>query len=336
MTRSYATIAAALGATVFFALATAFKHRSAGLTPDARRPGAGALGRFLVATARHPLWLAGIGADVVGLSLQVTALHIGALAAVQPLMVVALLISLLLNHRFARTRVTAAEIVGGALLVVSIIGFLAVSGASSPAVTGAAQTADPHPAVVIGLAALGLGAGCVFLARRLPRGGAAALLGVTVGMIYACTAALIKSCSNIVLAHGPWALLTSWQPYLLVVAGVAGLVLSQLAFQSGPLRASLPAIATVDPLVSIALGAFVYDEHLRTGAAALVGELVCLTVMCGAVFWLSRVSSATEPGVEEGRRAATEVHPVPVPAGVHSLLPGTSQDAARPGGHSGP
>jgi hypothetical protein len=68
-------------------------------------------------------------------------------------------------------------------------------------------------------------------------------------------------------------------------------VLGQLAFQAGPLRASLPAIAIVDPLASIALGVFVYDEHLRPGVAAMTGELACLLVLCAAAIYLGRISA---------------------------------------------
>ena len=290
MTRTFAVVAAALGSTLFFALATALKHRSAEQTPDARRRGLRPLLHFLVATARHPLWLCGIAADVGGVTLQVTALHIGALAAVQPLLVTSIVVSLLFNHRIAGTRVEAREIRGGIVLVVAIGGFLLVSGASSPAVTGPVQPADVAPAVSVGVVAVLLALVSVLLSRRLPHGRGAALLGVTTGVTFACTAALIKSCSNIVLAHGPVALLTSWQPYVLVAAGLAGLVLTQLAFQAGPLRASLPATASVDPLVSIALGVLIYDEHLRTGPVAITAELACLTVMCAAAAYLSRLT----------------------------------------------
>jgi drug/metabolite transporter (DMT)-like permease len=285
--RTLAVVAAALGSMMFFALATALKHRSAGQTPDARARGTRALLHFLGATVRHPLWLAGLAADAGGVTLQVTALHIGALAAVQPLLVTSIVVSLLLNHRLAGTRVEVREIRAAAVLVAAIAGFLVVSGASSPAVTGPVQPADVAPAVSIGVAAVLLAIVCVVVSRRLPHGQGAALLGITVGVTFACTAALIKACSNIVLAHGPVALLTSWQPYVLVAAGAAGLALTQLAFQAGPLRLSLPATASVDPLLSIALGVLIYDEHLRTGPLAIAGELGCLAVMCAAAAYLS-------------------------------------------------
>lgn len=292
---SPAVVAAALGSTAFFALATALKHRSAGHAPDAQDLRPGRLGRFIVATAAHPLWLGGLLADVGGLGLQVYALHIGALAVVQPLMITALLFSLCANHWLAGARIPGRELAWGGVLVAALAGFLLVSGATSPATTGAPQPADHLPAALTAAVALVLGAACVFTAQRLPRGRRAALMGVTVGLLYAFTAALIKAGSNVLSAHGSVSLLTGWQLYVLIAVGLTGLVLSQLTFQAGPLAASLPAIATIDPLVSVALGVVVYDERLRSGAAAVVGELACLALLSIAAVFLSRVRAATEP-----------------------------------------
>lgn len=275
----------ALSATAFFSVSTALKHRSAETAPaHLRVPG------FLRATAAHPYYLAALVADGCGFALQVTALHLGALAVVQPLMITALLFSLVLNHWVARTRISGRELAGGAVLVLALAGFLWVSGASSPAITGPPQDADRVPAAVIG--GLGLVTGVVLLlvARRSSRTLAAALIGATVGLAYACTAALIKSMSNVLVGHGAVALLTSWQLYAAVASGALGLVLTQLAFRTAPLRGSLPTIATVDPLVSILLGVVVYDERLRPGPAAVAAEVLALAVLCGAAVFLARLA----------------------------------------------
>jgi len=58
-------------------------------------------------------------------------------------------------------------------------------------------------------------------------------------VIYASTAALIKDLTNIVVRH-PLQIVTSWPLYAVIVLGVVGVLLSQIAFQSGPLTASLP------------------------------------------------------------------------------------------------
>lgn len=278
-------VATALAATGFFALSTALKHRSA-VTAERDSPTRG----FLRATAAHPLYLAAIVADVVGLSLQITALHLGALAVVQPLMTTSLLFALVLNHRFAGTRMTRPELAGSAVLVLALAGFLWVSGASSPAITGLPQPADREPAIVIGAVAVVAGIASFAMARRSFHPVRLPLMGATVGLIYACTAALIKATSNALVDRGLTGVLLSWTLYGALVSGAAGLVLAQLAFRAGPLRTSLPTIATADLLMSIVLGVLVYGERLRPGVPALIGEVLCLTALSGAAVWLSRLA----------------------------------------------
>jgi drug/metabolite transporter (DMT)-like permease len=287
-----AVVGASVGATACFALSTALKHRSTATVPDTSGLAPRKLVRFATATARHPLYLAAILAGTVGLALQVLALHIGALSVVQPLLTTALLFSLVAAHRIAGTRITARELWWGAVLVLALVGFMLSAGTVHSAFP-VAQPADRVPAVLAGALAVTLAVSCVVTARRLPSGGAAALMGIAVGTTHACTAALIKSCTN-VATSGVAALLASWQLYLFLLAGGVGLLLTQLAFQAGPLSASLPAITTVDPLLSVVIGVWVYDERLNGGTASVVGEVLCLTLLSVSAVLLSRVEADTQ------------------------------------------
>ena len=290
-------VAASLGSAAFFSVSTALRHRSAGKMPRVHHFRPNELLGFAAATLRHPLWLGGILADVGGLGLQVLALHIGALTVVQPLLASAVLFALIVGHWVAGTRISRRELVLGAALVLSVAGFLIVSGAA----TAQADRTDRLLASLAAATALIVVAGCVITSRRATRRKlgsrrAAALLGVAVGTIYAGTAALIKASTNLA-QHGPAALLTSWQLYALLAAGAVGLFLAQIAFQAGPLAASLPATATTDPLVSVLLGVVVYDERLRSGAVPLLLSLLCLALMSAAVALLSQVRVVVEESV---------------------------------------
>ncbi|WP_270886207.1 DMT family transporter [Pedococcus sp. 5OH_020] len=292
-----AVIELSVGATVFFALSTALKHRSATLiTPARGRRGTVRVVHFLRHTVRHPWWLAGLLADAAGLGLQAAALHLGAVSVVQPVLVSAIVTSLVLGHLTARTRISRRELGWGVLLVVAIAAFLVASGAPK----AVSQEADHGVAAMAGLLAVGIAAGSIVLARHLRRGGRAATIGVAVGTSYACTAVLLKAVTNVAADHGVGGALSSWQLPALILSGAAGMALAQLAFRAGPLNASLPAIATVDPLASVALGVAVYDEHLRTGTWAVTGQVVALVVLAVAATALSRVraeqgSDATGP-----------------------------------------
>jgi drug/metabolite transporter (DMT)-like permease len=258
--------------------------------PDASDLRPGAVGRLIRATVLHRLWLGGIAADTVGLALQIVALHLGPLAAVQPLLILSLLFALLLGQRH-HGRLHLAETAWVLLVIGALIGLLALAGTAGRTTS----VVDRGPAISAGVAAVVLAAGCVLLGRR-NRGanGTAALLGVAVGVIYAVTAALLKATTDIAVRH-PVAILWSWQFYLVIGLGAAGLLLNQLAFQAGPLAMSLPAMSTVDPLLSIAIGVWVFDERIRHGALTDFGLAALLLVLGVGVIQLARASANLTP-----------------------------------------
>ncbi|MEO7059279.1 MAG: DMT family transporter [Lapillicoccus sp.] len=296
-----AIVAASIGSAAFFSLATALKHRSASQMPHMDRLSPGRIVGYVWATLKNPLWLGGIAADVFGLALQVYALHIGPLSVVQPLLVSAVLFSLVVAHRIAGTRVSRREVLLGSVLVVAVAGFLVVSGAFE------IREGRTHfwSTVIASVVAVLIVLGCVIGARRGRQDPtrsrrAAALLGVAAGTIYACTAALIKSCTHVLQLHGLVGLLTTWQPYVLLIAGATGLFLAQMAFQAGPLAASLPATATTDPLASVALGLVIFHERLHSDPLSVIVSLACLAAMTIAVRQLSRVRAQVEQDVASG------------------------------------
>ena len=106
--------------------------------------------------------------------------------------------------------------------------------------------------------------------------------------------------------RGPIPLLTSWQLYAVLILGAGGLLLNQVAFQAGPLSASLPAIASVDPLLSIVIGVVVYDERIRHGLPAGIGLGVLLLILGGAVIALARAETPSSAPVQVGRHRRIE------------------------------
>jgi drug/metabolite transporter (DMT)-like permease len=302
MSVPWVVVGLSLASALSFAVSTNLKHSAAREMPEVPRLRAGTLARFAAATLRHRLWLAGTVTDVIGLSLQILALHLGDLAVVQPLLISGLLFALILRRRQGRP-VTVQEVRWALVLTACLIAFLFLAGTNP---------SGPHPqgpdrlpaAVAAGVGAV-LALACLLLAhRRKPAADAAALMGVAVGVIYAGTAALLKALTDRAV-HGPWVLVTSWQLYVVIVVGALGLLVSQLAFQAGPLTASLPAIATVDPLLSIVVGVMVYDEHIHRGPLSGVG-LVLLMLMLGlSVIQLGKVDDREREVAAE--QAANEV-----------------------------
>lgn len=281
----------ALAAAAFFAAGSALQHHSAGAIPAFAGFGPRGISRFVWDTLRHPSWVAGTAADVVGLGFHALALNQGPLTLVQPVLVTGVIFALPLRAAMDRHAPARGEMVMAAVLAAGLILFLVAATPGSPAIA----PADHTPVVVtIGAVAAAM-AICAGAGRRLRGSAAAAVLGVGAGVSFAATAAALKGTTD-ALSHGLVAVFTGWPLYLLVAAGAIGLLLNQLAFAAGPLRASLPAITTLDPLASLVIGVVVYDEQLRHGPLAVVGAVVGLAVVVAATLALTRSGADRSTG----------------------------------------
>ena len=113
-----------------FELSSTLKHVSAGQVPDALSGQARALSRFIASTVSNRFWLLGIAADVVALTLQVVALHLGALGVVQPLLITGLMFALLLRG-LSEGRVSPCELGWAAVVAATLASFLALAGTAN-------------------------------------------------------------------------------------------------------------------------------------------------------------------------------------------------------------
>jgi hypothetical protein len=284
-------VISALAGAACFAAASALQHHSAGTIPAFTGFSPRGLSRFVWDTLRHPRWLAGAGADVVGLGFHALALNQGPLTLVQPVLVTGVIFALPFRAALDRRPPGRTEMVMAAVLAAGLALFLVAATPGAPAVSPADHT--PVIATIGCVAAAMLACGAV--GRRLHGSASAAVFGVGAGIGFAATAAALKGTTN-TLSHGLGAVFTAWPLYLLIAAGIVGLLLNQLAFAAGPLRASLPAITTLDPLVSLVIGVVVYDEQLSHGPAALAGSMVGLAVVVVATVALTRMEP--EPSAE--------------------------------------
>jgi drug/metabolite transporter (DMT)-like permease len=251
--------------------------------------------------ARQPVWLLGFSSMLAGFGLQVVALHYGPLALVQPILATELLfvfaylavVTAMRQHRRVQVRdwLAAVAMSGGISL---FLGAAAPSGGRAHA-----------PASLWWAAGLIIG-GCVvlavFVATRLPRTGPgpatgpdqterqavhrAAILGVATGIAWGFVAAVIKELSSHI-GQGVGAVFENWAVYVLLATGAATFLLVSHALAAGPLAASQPGFTIGDPITAALLGVFLFDESLRTGAAALAAEVAGLAILVAGVVALS-------------------------------------------------
>jgi hypothetical protein len=120
----------------------------------------------------------------------------------------------------------------------------------------------------------------------------AAALGLAAGLGDAFMAVITKSFAHST-DHGLASAFTTWVPYALCVAGIAALLLTQTAYQTGQPKISIPLITVTEPLVSCAVGVALFGEAIHLGGVRAPGVLASIILMGACLVSLSR-SSVTE------------------------------------------
>jgi drug/metabolite transporter (DMT)-like permease len=277
-------ILSALGASLMYAMASVLQQRSASAQPAEQSLRLGLLVRLL----GNPIWVLGLCCDVAAYVLQFVALGHGTLVLVQPLLVCGLLFALPLGAAWAGRRLRTADWVAAAVVCAGLAVFLVVANPAS-------GSSDASPLAWILLLGIDAVVATVLVSLtfgRQPRQRALLLSGAA-GVLYGAAAALTKTSSHL-LYQGWWRVVLHWQPYVLIVFGVGGMVLGQSAFQAGALDVSLPTMSVVDPIVSIVIGAVVFHETISSGPAAVLVQVIALVAMAWGVFALARSGSTSQ------------------------------------------
>jgi hypothetical protein len=97
-----------------------------------------------------------------------------------------------------------------------------------------------------------------------------------------------------VASHGLAALAASWTVYAVVVCGVGNVLLTQTAYQTGRPMLTLPIIAAVTPVASVAVGIGLLGEAPRTGVAGAVAAGFAVLVASLALACLARTAGHPE------------------------------------------
>jgi drug/metabolite transporter (DMT)-like permease len=255
--------------------------------------------RLIFRLARRPVWLLGIASMIGGFVFQVTALRYGALALVQPILALELLLVFgymaIAGRR--QVRVKKRDLLAAAAMSAGIGLFLGLASPSGGRLHAPGSSwllagvitlgvVLAALAVAFGLGGLGNRPGAAPSQRAAPSR-RAAVLGAATGIAWGFVAAVIKELSSH-LGHGPGAVFSTWSMYVLLVAGAATMLLASHALAAGPLAASQPGFTVLDPLSAALLGVFLFGEHIRTGPWDLVGEALALALVITGAMALSR------------------------------------------------
>jgi len=274
--------------TVAFALVAAFSNavnvftqHSASIGAPPRAKGWRLVGYLF----RQPLWLLGWVAAVAGFVFQALALHNGQLSVVQPLLITELVFVLLLRRVWIHQEVARAAWLAVIVVCAALGVFLAVaepSGGHPNAETAEWLSALLAFGLVIGLLAL-LGRHGSPIRRTVA-------FAVAGALAWALMAVFVKSATDTLASFGVGGLLTHWPVYALAGAAAAGTLLEQAALHVGPLSVSQPLLVVINPLASIVLSIWLFDERFTRSPARIAIAVAAFAVMAVGVVELSRAA----------------------------------------------
>jgi hypothetical protein len=144
-------------------------------------------------------------------------------------------------------------------------------------------TADWVAALVpVGVvAALAVAAGA---ARQGPH--RAMFLGAAAGLAFGVLSVLTKAVTHLLSSDVSKAFVT-WQVYVALGVGAVALVVSQSAYQAGPLAYSMPMVGVLEPLIAVVIGDTVLGESVRLSPGMFALELIAAGVACVGILLLT-------------------------------------------------
>jgi len=247
--------------------------------------------RLLLDLLHRRVWLWGVGCMVVGQLLGGLALQLASVALVEPLLSASLLFAFVIAAVLSDRKVRWHEVGGALLLSLALAAFLVVGKPRS--------SRHPHPDRFWTMVALIVVAATVtvlvIVAKKQQVVAEAILLSTGAGLLYglqdaATRQALLRADNNGIakLFISPWA-------YLVLVAAITGLLLSQSAFKIGELSHSLPPLTAAEPLAGIGLGVSLLADRVAVTPGRLAVEAACGAAVILGVYLIGRSRTLNRP-----------------------------------------
>lgn len=248
--------------------------------------------RLIAYAVRRRVWLAGFAVMALSFVMQATALHLGRLSEVQPILTSELLFLVVILAVWFQYSLGWREWCGSFAAAIGLAGFLLFA---DPGRGNGVPSATDW--VEVGVACGAAVAVATALAQRGARWWRAACFGVGGAVAYAFAAACTKEVSG--FAARDWvSVFWHWQSYGLAGSGFVAVFLAQNAYHAGPIAASQSSLVLVDPLASILIGIALFNDDLRTRGAWGPLEALSLLVLFGGGLLLS--SSPLIRGIRAG------------------------------------
>jgi drug/metabolite transporter (DMT)-like permease len=286
-------IVLALVTAFLYALSNVLELTEAEQVPDEYALRVGLMTRLV----RRPRWLLGLLADVFGYASQAAALALAAVVFVEPILALAIVISLILGAAMTKRRLRPGDWASAAVLSGGLALFLyevPPTGGHEFVPTDRAAIAGPITAAVI--------VACIAAAKPSRGAPRAAFLGVAAGISFGAAAVLTKGVVQY-LGDGIFAWIPHWESYALAAASIGGVIVGQSAFQTGALAASVGATESTAPIAAAILGLVLLDERVSFDSASQIAAVVIS--VCMILFGIAALARAEERVVAEASATAS-------------------------------
>jgi drug/metabolite transporter (DMT)-like permease len=218
----------------------------------------------MLALVRNREWLLGTLMVVLAVACQLTALALSPIAVVQPIGVLALVVTAVLSARTSGRSPGRRSVRAIVTCVVAVVVFVTIASLT----THVAPVRESGVTVVLILVTsvvILLGGAFLLLRKRLTRLFYVIASGVLFGFVATLAKVIIGRVETVMSAHqSPWEV--GLHTYLcllgIVVAGSLGQYLQQSAFKSGSPEVVVAGLTVVDPIVGATIGLTVLGEAL--------------------------------------------------------------------------
>lgn len=240
---------------------------------------------LLAQSLRSRLWWAGIAALIVGQTLTGTALQLGPITLVAPLLSLTLLCAFITRAILVKHRPLRREILGALGVAAALSAFMVTS---SPTNT---RHLDPRIVLPGVLAVVAI---TVVTAALLAQGAWRHIVTTSLtaafaaGLFYALQDVATRGVSVTFTLHGIRPTVASLWPYLMLAAAAAAVLLTQRAFRAARLDYALAPIAATQAVLGVVLGVLLLGDNIRLAPASLAIDAVCLLGLVASVTVIAR------------------------------------------------
>ncbi len=265
-----------------YALAFVLQHKGtqSAIGDGVEKPGVGRL-------ARSPAFVIGVLLLSPAFILHIAALSLGSVAVVQPLIVTELAFIPLFSALISKTRISGRDWAAIVAVTLGLGGFLLIANPSEGVATAPTSAwIITSVGFIVALAILyAIGSRQNIVVR-------AAIFGVCAGLVNALLALYGEGAFSDPSSLG--GLIANPLLYLTIVAALVTVVTNAIAFKSGPITSSTPAMVSINPIVSVLVSLWLFQVTIRHTPIAIVGILVCVAVVGYGIVALTKSSPVHE------------------------------------------